>query len=84
MILRAYRICDGHHLQKELEYLRVAFLGVGFPPAVIREVHSAVMKIFYSTEAPSDVIEEEKRPTISLPNSRFVHDHVKPLFHANG
>ena len=84
MFLRAYRLCDGCHLQQELDYLYRAFQEAGFPTRVIGEVHSAVKRKFYS--APSQSLPEENQPppTIALPHTTFVNNYVKPLFRANG
>ena len=84
MYLRAYRLCDGSHLQNELNYLAEAFQKSGFPARIIREVHSAVKRKFYSAPPQSTPEESQPPPTIALPHSHFVEKHVKPLFRANG
>ena len=91
LLLRAYRVCDQVHRQKEINFVFQAFLKVGFPMHILNQVHSKVKRKFFVVEGTSVVnatsgstgSEETHKPTISLPHNRFISQVIKPVFHAN-
>ena len=91
LLLRAYRVCDQVHCQKEINFVFQAFLKVGFPMHILNQVHSKVKRKFFVVEGTSRVnttsgsagSEEVHKPTISLPHNRFISQVIKPVFHAN-
>ena len=82
LFLRAYRICDGVYLNREIDFLYNAFMRVGFPKRYIDIVHSRVKRNFFQTQNLSTP--EPPPPTISLPYSDYVQKSVVPIFKAHG
>ena len=82
LLLRAYRICDGVYLNREINFLYNAFMRVGFPKRYIDSVHSRVKRNFFQTQDLSTP--EPPPPTISLPYNEYVQKSVVPIFKAHG
>ena len=82
LLLRAYRICDGVYLNREINFLYNAFMRVGFPERYIDSVHSRVKRNFFQTQDLSTP--EPPPPTISLPYNEYVQKSVVPIFKAHG
>ena len=55
---------------------------MGFPKHIIDQVHNQVKRKVFC-HAPQAVQDENRPPTISLPNNQFVVDYIRPILHAH-